>query len=201
MIKKINHDKIHPKKHEIHNNTTNIKMSKDLRNLVLINSFYNFFYGLAEPFITIFFNKFGDLSEVGISIAILYIVQGVISYFVSNYINVLGPKRVVLISQIFESVRVFGFIFAQNVYWVYGLQILGGIIQGFNTPAYMSVYVNVCRDESDKSVGIHSSIPTIAYGVSALIAGFMIDMFGYVPIFILWGLQELFYGLYIYFKV
>lgn len=178
-----------------------VKMHKDIRNLILINSFYNFFYGLVEPFIAIYFNQFGDISEVGISIAMLYIMQGLISLFTSQIISKIGARKIVLFAQIFEGLRIFGYIFAQNIYWVYTLQIIGGIIQGFNQPAYSNLFVDVCRDESSKSVGLHSSIVTLSYGVSALLAGFLINAFGYAPVFFMWGVQEIIYGVYIYFKV
>ncbi|MFA5333211.1 MAG: MFS transporter [Candidatus Nanoarchaeia archaeon] len=176
-------------------------MHKDLRNLIKINSFYNFLSGFVEPFIVIFFNEFGSLEEVGISLSLIIIFEGLVSLFTSKYLHKLGIKRIILITQIFESLRVLGFIFAQNVYHVYLLQILGGLFKGFNTPAYTNLFVDVCKDESSKSIGKYSSLTTIVYGISVLIGGFMIGFFGYKIMFMVWALQELFYGFYVYSKV
>jgi len=182
-------------------NAEKTPMHKDLKNLIKINSFYNFLSGFVEAFIIIFFNKFGNLEEVGISLSLLIIFEGLISLFTSKHLHKLGIKKIILITQIFESLRVLGFIFAQNVYHVYLLQILGGIIKGFNTPAYTNLFVDVCKDESSNSIGKHSSITTIMYGISVLIGGFMISFFGYKIMFIVWAIQELVYGIYAYLKV
>lgn len=176
-------------------------MHKDLKNLIKINSFYSFLSGFVEPFIVIFFNGFGGLSEVGISVSILMIIQGIISLFSSKYLYKIGIRKIILFTQIFESIRIIGFIFAQNVFHIYIIQLVGGIIKGFNTPAYSNLFVDVCQDESTKSIAQHSSITTIIYGISVLMGGFVIGLFGYKIIFMVWAITELFYGIYVYFKI
>lgn len=176
-------------------------MHKDLKNLIKANSFYNFLSGFVEPFIVIFFNNFGSLEEVGISLALLIIFEGLVSLFTSKYLDRIGIKKIILITQIMESLRVLGFIFAQNVWHVYLLQILGGMFKGFNSPAYSNLFVDVCEDESSKNIGKHSSFTTIMYGISILIGGYMISFFGYQLMFLVWAIQELVYGLYVYYKV
>lgn len=176
-------------------------MHRDLKNLITINSFYYLLSGFVEPFIVIFFNKFGSLEEVGISLSLLMIFQGVVSLFASKYLKKIGIKKIILITQIFEALRITGFIFAQNVFHVYFLQILGGMVKGFNTPAYSNLFVDVCKDESSKSIGEHSSFTTIIYGISILIGGFLIGYFGYSLVFMIWAAQELVYGIYVYSKV
>lgn len=178
-----------------------VPMHKDIKRLLMIDSTYAFFYGLAQPFIVIFFNNFGSLEEVGISVALLLIIQGIVSLITSKFISKLGSKRILLISQALEGIRIVLFLFVTNVYQVYFLQIVGGIFKGFNIPAYNNLYVNVCRDESSTSIGTMSSTTNIAYGVSALIGGLIIGEFGYMPAFILWAAQEVVYGVYVYFKV
>jgi MFS family permease len=176
-------------------------MHKDLKNLIQINSFYSFLTGFVEPFIVIFFNEFGSLEEVGISVSILMIIQGIISLFSSKYLFKIGIRKIILFTQIFESLRILGFIFAQNVFHIYIIQILGGIIKGFNSPAYANLFVDVCQDESTKSIAQHTSLTTIMYGLSVLAGGFMIGFFGYKIIFLIWAFQELIYGIYVFFKV
>lgn len=183
------------------NNVEKAPMHKDLRNLIKINSFYNFLSGFVEPFIVIFFNEFGSLEEVGISLSLLIIFEGLVSLFASKYLHKLGIKKIILITQIFEALRVLGFIFATNVYHVYLLQILGGLFKGFNSPAYANLFVDVCKDESSKNIGKHSSLVTIMYGISILIGGFMISFFGYKLMFLIWAIQELVYGIYVYYKI
>jgi MFS family permease len=180
---------------------SNIPMHKDLKNLIRLNIVYNFFIGFASPFMVIFFNNYGSLEEVGIAIALMYVLQGTMSYLTSNLFSKFSARMIVLISQIAEGLRILGFLFVQDVYGVYVLQALGGIISGFNSPAYSNVYVDVCSDESGKNIGKQDSFPTIAYGISSLLSGFIIGSFGYAPVFIIWSIQEFVYGLFIYYKV
>lgn len=181
------------------------KESKHMHNatkrLIFINSIYYLFYGLIEPFMVIYFNDFGSIESVGISIAILCIMQGLISLFVSKILSKIDARLVVSLTSVGEGIRTFGFIFAPNVYFVYLLQFFGGILEGFRMPAYDSLFVKICKDESDTNIGTHTSVTTLIYGLSALVSGFIINMFSYTPIFIIWGLQEIFYGIYIYFVV
>jgi MFS family permease len=176
-------------------------MHNDLKHLIRINSFYNFLSGFVEPFIVIFFNEFGSLEEVGISMALLIIFEGFISMISSKHLLKIGIKKIILITQIFESLRIIGFIFASNVYHVYILQIFGGMFKGFNSPAYTNLFVDVCKDESSKNIGKHSGLTTIMYGLSVLLGGFMLSFFGYRLMFAVWAFQELIYGIYVYLKV
>ena len=178
-----------------------VPMHKDIKRLMMINSLYNFFFGLAEPFIVIFFNEFGSIEEVGISVALLLIMQGLVSLFVSKLISRIGAKKIILTTQILESSRIIALILAPNVHFIYLLQVIGGILRGFNEPSYDNLFVNVCKDESSSSIGIYSSFTIISYGASALIGGLIIGAFGYAPVFILWAAQELIYGVYLYLKL
>lgn len=173
-------------------------MHRDLRNLIKVNSFYNFLAGIIGPFLVIFFNKFGSIEEVGISFALLLIFEGLISFFASGKLRAWGIKKVLFITQVLESLRIMGFLFVTNVYQVYLLQIIGGIFKGFNVPAYNNLYVDVCEDESSRSIGYMSGIVTVFYGVSVLMGGLIIGAFGYKPAFILWAVQEFVYGVYVY---
>ena len=176
-------------------------MHTDFKRLTFIDTLWYFFFGLAAPFISIYFNQFGGLEEVGISIAFLYIMKGIVSLISINALKTIDIKKVFVSSQIFEGVRLICFIFVNNIYWVYFLQFLGGITGGFILPAYTKILVKIGEDESDTAFRKRTGFTQIALGISALLAGFLINFFGYAPIFIAWGLTEIFYGLYIYFSI
>ncbi|MBN1923832.1 MAG: MFS transporter [Nanoarchaeota archaeon] len=176
-------------------------MDEKFKRLMLIDAFFNFMYGLVAPFLTIYFNEFGGFEEVGFSIAIMYIVKAFVSFGAGRVLKKYNARLVLLISQLLEGIRVFFFLIATNVFWVYGIQFIGGIINGFITPAYDAIFVKVSKKEQDSSFGEMNGVTTMAVGVSALISGVILDYFGYVPMFILWGVSEIIYGIYIYFKI
>ncbi len=176
-------------------------MNDKFKKLTLIDTFWNFMIGLIAPFITIFFNEFGGFDEVGVSVAILLIIKGFTCFLTGRFLNKNNTKKILLISQIAESGRILLFLFAQNIYWVYGIQLIGGVVNGFITPAYSKLFVDVGKEEKGKSFSDRSGIITISMGVSALISGFLINFFGYALIFIIWSIAEFIYGLYIYFKL
>ena len=176
-------------------------MNERFKRLMLIESFWNFMYGLAAPFIAIYFNQFGGLEEVGISFAILSVFKGLMSFFAGKVLEKHTARTVLLFGQITESIRILLFIFASNIYFIYLLQFIGGITGGFISPSYFKLYVKVGKDEPGKSFGSSIALSNIAIGSSALISGLMLDYFGYAPMFIFWSIAELIYGLYIYFNV
>lgn len=174
-------------------------MHKGFRNLLIIDTFWSFVYGLAAPFITIYFNNFGSIKEVGLSVAIMYIIQGLLCFGAGKVLERIKPKKVLLFSQIAEGLRIFLFVLAKNVYWVYAIQFIGGITRAFITPAYSELLVKVSKKESGMSFGERSGLNMIALGLSALISGVLISYFGYTPIFVMWGFAEIVYGTYIYY--
>lgn len=176
-------------------------MDKKFKSLTLIDTFWYFMYGVAAPFITIFFNEFGSLDDVGLSVAILFIVQAFVSLFAGKVLNKIDNKLVLLIGKLFEAFRIFMFLFASNIYWVFALQFIGGITQGFIWPAGDQLFVKISKKVKGTSFGERTFYTNLAMGVSALIAGFLLTLMGYAPMFIIWGISEAIYGIFIYLKL
>lgn len=177
-------------------------MHKDFKRLLLIDGFWWFIYGLAAPFLTIYFKNFGGLEQVGFSVAILSLIKGFISLISTKFLKKEASiKKIFLIGQVIEGLRIISFIFANNIFQIYLIQVLGGITGGFVIPAYNVIYVRVGEDEDDNAFRTKTGVNNIIVGLSALLAGMLISVFGYVPIFIMWGVMEVFYGFYIYYNV
>lgn len=177
------------------------KVHQDFKNLTYIETIWYFMYGLAGPFLTIYFKEFGGIDEVGISLFAYYIILGISSLISIKYLKKNNIRKVFLLGQIFEGLRIIGFIFAQNIYWVYAIQLIGGLTKSLILPSYNHIYVKAGKDEPVKAFGAMTGYTNIALGASALIAGFLINYFGYTIVLTLWGLNEIIYGFYVYFKV
>ncbi|PIU61068.1 hypothetical protein COX58_00620 [archaeon CG_4_10_14_0_2_um_filter_Archaea_38_6] len=185
--------KIAGKKNEI--------IHEDWNRLTLIDGFQSFFNGIVAPFLTIYFNNFGGLEAVGISVAALYIIKGLVSWGSSKVLNHRDMKKVFLFGQIFEGIRVVLFIFVQNIQGIIALQLIGGITGGLIVPAYNKLYVKVASDEPDNAYRYKTAVTNFSIGSSAIIAGFLINYLGYEIAFIAWGVTEIVYGIYFYFAV
>lgn len=178
-------------------------MNKDFQRLTFIDALWNFFNGLVAPFLTIYFNNFGGLNEVGISVALRYGLQGIIPLIFSGFLKKRksNMKLWFLIGQMFESVRVMLFIFASSINDIYIIQMLGGVTYSLIAPAYTKIFVKSGDDEDDDAFRVRAGIINLIIGISALLSGFMINYFGYVPVFAAWAVIEIIYGFYIYFLV
>jgi hypothetical protein len=178
-------------------------MNKDFQRLTFIDSMWFFFSGLMAPFLTIYFNGFGGLNEVGISVALRYCIQGIIPLIFSRIFKKrqTNMKKWFLIGQTLESARVALFIFASSMNDIYIIQLLGGITYSFISPAYQKIFVSTGNDEDDDAFRVRVGVVNLFLGLSALVSGFAINYFGFAPVFIAWSAMELFYGLFIYFLV
>jgi len=175
-------------------------MNKDFKRLTFADTFWGFVYGLVAPFLTIYFNNLGDISDVGISVALFYLILGFVS-LLSAKMKSTDYKRIFLIAQIAEGIRIVGFIFANNIYWVYIIQLIGGVTAAFIRPAYSKIFVVAGDDEDDYAFRNRIGIMNIVMGISALIAGFLINIMGYQLMFLIWGIGEVLYGIYVYLKL
>jgi hypothetical protein len=178
-------------------------LNKDFQRLTFIDALWDFFNGLAAPFLTIYFNGFGGLNEVGISVALRYTLQGIIPLLFSKFMKKRksNMKLWFLIGQIFESLRVMLFIFASSINDIYIIQLLGGVTYSLISPAYTKIFVKTGDDEDDDAFRVRSGIINLIIGISALLSGFIINYFGFIPVFASWAIIELIYGFYIYFLV
>lgn len=178
-------------------------MNEDFKRLTFIDAFWNFFNGLAAPFLTIYFNQFGGLDSVGISVAARYLIQGALPLIFAGFFKgrKSNMKKWFLIGQLLESIRVIMFIFATNINQIYIIQMIGGVTYSFISPGYSKIFVTAGNDENDDAFRKRVGIINLLVGLSALGSGFLINYFGFVPVFVAWAITELIYGLYIYFLV
>ena len=169
-------------------------MNKRFKTLMLADVFWCFLNGLIAPFITIYFNEFGGFEEVGLSVALFFVIQGLTSLVAGKFLQKFKSRHIIFITQMLEGVRILFFLMVRNIYWVYIIQFFGGLTNGFIEPAYNKLFVKVGKNEKGTSFGNVSALTNISIGVSALIAGVMINFFGYAPIFIIWSITEIIYG-------
>lgn len=176
-------------------------MNKDFKRLTFIDSIWGFIYYIAAPFLTIYFKDIGGLETVGISVAILLIIKGVVSLLSIKLLNKKSMKKIFLFSQIAEGIRIFAFIFANNITTIFIIQFFGGITGGLIIPSYGKIFVKSGEDENDDAFKQKTGIVNITMGIGAILSGFIVSYLGYIPIFLSWGAIEIIYGIYIYFKV
>jgi hypothetical protein len=179
-------------------------LNSDFKRLTFMDSVWHFFNGLIAPFLVIYFNDFGGLNEIGISIAIKYLIQGMLPFLIIKIFKKKSKnkmKNFLLFGQILESLRIILFIFARNINDIYLIQLLGGITYSFISPSYNQIFVKVCDDESNNAFMKNTGITNLMIGLSALISGFFINYFGFVPVFIAWSVIELIYGFYFYYLI
>lgn len=178
-------------------------MNADFKRLTFIECFWSFFNGLIAPFLVIYFNDFGGLDEVGISVAIMYLIQGIVPFIIIKLFKKKkrNMKKLFLLGQSLESLRVLFFIFAKSITHIYIIQLIGGITSSLVMPSYSKIFVNVGDDENDDAFNKQVGFINLSLGISALISGFFINYFGFIPVFILWSATEFIYGIYVYYLV
>ena len=175
-------------------------MNDDFKKLTFIDSLWFFFNGLIAPFIAIYFNNFGGLEEVGISIALRFLIQGITPLAFSKFLKKrkTSMKKWLLAGQLLESARIILFIFASSINHIYVIQILGGFTYSLISPAYQKIFVLAGSDEDDDAFRVRVGAINLMMGFAALLSGFAITAFGFAPVFLAWAGMEIIYGFFIF---
>ena len=89
-------------------------MNEDFKRLTFIDSIWWFIYYLIAPFLSIYFNNLGGLDDVGISVGLLLIMQGLVSIISAKFVKIKSMKKIFLVGQVFEGLRILLFVFASS---------------------------------------------------------------------------------------
>ena len=157
--------------------------------LIFANSVSAIFGGFSIPFFLVFFFEFGgDASVFATAIAIQGIFTAVASYHVGKLSDRMGRKPLLIASSIAGGLVVLLFAFIQNLWQLYVLQALAGII----TAVYGVVEQVFLADITQKisrgaDIGRYVMIIGVLTSVFTIIGGFFVGLIPFRLAFLLLG--------------
>ena len=162
-------------------------MHKQIRYLLLINSFFVFAINLFGPLYAIFIRQITpEIYHVG-GIWSFYIFSvGVLVLLISKYENRLKYADYFLIlGFFFRSMGWLGYIFAEKIFHLYLIQIFLAIGESLGTPSFNFLYSkNLDKGNFASEWGLNTSISAFIMGAAAIIGSIIVKIFGFVPLFI-----------------
>lgn len=162
-------------------------MNKIAKILLVTESFWIFGSGLFLPIFAIFSQKVGgDILDAGIAAGLFLIVTATMEWPIGKFLDKFKEKWFIVADYFLEGFVFVGYIFVDNIWSLFVLQILLGIANAIGDPAWESLY--------DKNTGVKSSGRAWAYShmypgyfaaIGILAGSFLVKLYGFNLVFLL----------------
>ena len=165
-------------------------MNKKLKILNTASAFSVFAFGLFAPFYAVFVGNIGEGALIaGMSYSVYAIGAGILIFVSGRLENeVVNTTKLVALGYFMSTIGFFGYLFVETPIQLFGVQALVGAATAVHSPAFDEIYSeNLDEGEYAYEWGIWESMYWIVSGVSAIIAGFIIENFGFSTLFIMMG--------------
>ncbi len=162
-------------------------MHKQIKYLLLTNSFFIFAINLFAPLYAIFVRGLTDnLFHVGGVWGFYIFAVGVLVLIISRYENRLKYADYFLIlGFVFRVVGWVGYIFAGNILHLYMIQIALALGESFGTPSYNFLYSRFLdKGQVGSEWGLGTSVSAFVMGGAAIVGSLIVSSYGFVPLFV-----------------
>jgi MFS family permease len=162
-----------------------MKLRKELLTIAIAEILVAISMGLIGPFYSLYFTKITqNLGDVGLLIGIYWIFVGIIEIPAGHLAEKIGRNKMFLIGGILNSICVFLYPFVESFKLLILLEMIAAISYAMQIPAFYAILAEATSKESrTKEVAFVDSVQNIFYGISAIVAGAMISVFGFSFIF------------------
>lgn len=163
-------------------------MHKQIKLLILTNSFFIFAVSLFAPLYAIYVEQISaSLYHVGGIWGFYLICVGVLVYFISKFENKIKYADYFLIlGFMFRSIGWCGYLFASSLIHLYLIQIFIALGESFSTPSYNFLFSkNLDRGKSGSEWGLNTSLNAFIIGFAAIAGSIIVQNYGFAPLFII----------------
>jgi len=161
-------------------------MKIHLKILLSASMFFALSEGFLGPIYAIFVKEIGgDLIATGISWSIFMIISGVGMIIIGKLTDLLKKEELMLtIGFFFTTIGTLGYLFISNKYELFIIQIIFGIGNAINWPAYDSLYTkSLEKGKFAFQWSMCESVYLIFGGIGALIGGIIATLYGFKTLF------------------
>ncbi|VVB78699.1 Multidrug resistance protein MdtG [uncultured archaeon] len=149
------------------------------------NSIASLAAGLFSPFYIIFVQGFGkSLGQFGLSIGLMALAGAITSYFAGRHSDQLGRKPFLIVGGFILSIIVLAYTLITNLFQLYLLQILNGVISSMNSTIGTTFLADLTRRSTrGRHIGRYLAVTGVITAFSLMIAGFLAVSWGYKIVF------------------
>lgn len=158
-----------------------------VRTLLAAESLWSFGAGLFFPIFAIFSaNIGGDITDAGIAAAIFAFVTSVLEYPIGKLIDKYREKVFIVSDYFLEAIVFVGYIFVQNTFQLFALQVLLGIANAIGDPAWESLYGRSTPHKKSGSSWANSHFFVGVFNAAGILIGaYLVDSYGFSSVFVL----------------
>jgi len=163
-------------------------MKKQLKILLIIDALFVLAGGLFGPIYAIFVQDIGgDLLTAGGAYGAFAIAAGVLVFILGKWEDhVKHLEKLLIASYALSCVGFLGYLLIQRPLHLFMVQIIFGIANAINKPAYDALYSKYLNKRKFASQwGMWESMVWITTGIAAVIGGFIARAHGFRPLFII----------------
>lgn len=165
-------------------------MNAQLKILNTASAFGVFAAGLFAPFYAVFIKELdGGAFLAGSSYSIYAVAAGLLIFASSKFEDdLVDTQRMVILGHFLSTVGFFGYLLVEDPFQMFAVQAVVGIATAVRSPAFDEVYSkNLDEGSYAYEWGIWESMYWIVSGISAIVAGFVIQKYGFDTLFIAMG--------------
>lgn len=157
--------------------------------LLVENTLYEFGAGLYGPIYAVFVGEIGGtVLTAGIAWSIFLISLGAFGFVASKFIDRLSLKKATIVTSILHAFLIFGYVFVSQIWQLYLLQLLTGIIGAINFPVWDAWFANMQKGEKRGSgFALLHATNNMGRGLAALGGGVIVFFVGFKTLFIISG--------------
>ena len=162
-------------------------MHKQMKLLLIANSFLVLSIGMLGPIYAIFVKQIGgDVLDAGVSWSIFAITSGLgMLFFGRIQDNLKKEKLMITVGYSIQSLAFIGYYFVSNMAQLYIAQIILGISLMIQLPVLNLFYTKYLEDGKFASQwGAWGGINFIITGIAALTGGFLVKIFSFKALFL-----------------
>lgn len=165
-------------------------MNTELKILNAASAFSIFAAGLFAPFYAVFVKDIGGGAFIaGTSYSIYAVAAGLLILASSKLENkAVDTRKLVVAGYMLSTIGFFGYLFVENPWQLFAVQGIVGLATAVSSPAFDEVYSrNLDEGKYAYEWGIWESMYWIVSGISAIVAGYIIQNFGFETLFTVMG--------------
>jgi MFS family permease len=161
--------------------------NKIVRTLLSAESIWSFGAGLFFPIFAVFSSSVGgDITDAGAAAAIFIFVTSVLEYPIGKLLDKYHEKLFLVTDYLLEGIVFIGYIFVQNIYQLFILQVILGIANAIGDPAWESLYDRSTPNEKSGSAWANSHFFIgIFNAIGILLGSYLVSLYGFSSVFLL----------------
>ena len=164
-------------------------------------------WGLINPIFALFIIdeiQGATVVTVGLAAAVYWIIKGAIQIPIANFLDKTSGEKddflVLVTGLVLASLSAFSFALVSEIWQLYAVQVIHAIAFGMYVPSWSGMFSrHLDKKHEALDWSLDSTAMSFAAGITGLLSGVIVKLFGFVMVFVLGGIFSLLSAIVIFF--